>query len=288
MNNDFEIVGPRPTEIEPQKTKRRSNFPVVAVVVLSLIVFGSIFAPLITSKDPTYLDLANYNHPPNSEFFFGTDNLGRDIFSCIWYGGRISIFIGLAAAALSTVIAVTYGTLSAFSHEWTDKILQRFIEIVLSIPNLLLIIILLAPLGTPNEFKIAFVIGLTSWPAIAKVVRTEVKQLAANDFVTAARAMGGGFFYILRRHLWPNFMPTIMFMIVMNVRTAIVYESTLSFMGLGLPLSVISWGSMLSLAEKALLTDTWWIILLPGFFLVALLLSLASLGNYFRREGISS
>lgn len=286
MKRSFEIVGIRPLETEEgeAKARRSARLPWVAVVTLAVILLGCTFAPLLTAQDPAYIDLARYNQPPGLEHVFGTDPLGRDIFACIWHGGRISVFIGTAAALLSAFLAVTYGTMSAFAPDWLDAVLMRLTEIVHSIPSLLLVILLLACLGKPNVFSIALVIGLTSWPPIAKVVRTEVKQIAGSDFLVAARTMGGGFFYILRTHLLPNFLPSIMFMVVMNVRSAIVYESTLSFMGLGLPLSVISWGSMLSLAEKALMTDAWWIILIPGTFLVAFLLAIPAVGNCLRRE----
>lgn len=280
------MVGIRPLKTEEYKPKKVdfSHFPWLSVFILAAILLGCIFASVITAKDPSYIDLAQYNHPPDMEYLFGTDTMGRDIFSCIWYGGRISVFIGITATVLSAFIAVTYGTMSALAPDWLDTLLMRLTEILLSIPNLLLVILLLACLGKPNAFSIALVIGLTSWPPIAKVVRTEVKQIAGSDFLVAARIMGGGFFYILRKHLMPNFIASIMFMVVMNVRSAIVYESTLSFMGLGLPLSVISWGSMLSLSEKALMTDAWWIILIPGAFLVTFLLALTAVGNYLRRE----
>lgn len=286
MKRSFEIVGIRPLETEEgeAKARRSARLPWVAVVTLAVILLGCTFAPLLTAQDPAYIDLARYDQPPGPEHVFGTDPLGRDIFACIWHGGRISVFIGTAAALLSAFLAATYGTMSAFAPDWLDAVLMRLTEIVHSIPSLLLVILLLACLDKPNVFSIALVIGLTSWPPIAKVVRTEVKQIAGSDFLVAARTMGGGFFYILRTHLLPNFFPSIMFMVVMNVRSAIVYESTLSFMGLGLPLSVISWGSMLSLSEKALMTDAWWIILIPGAFLVAFLLALTAVGNCLRRE----
>ena len=286
MRDAFSLVGIRPQpKTSPSPQRRWGKIPLLALFVLLFIVLGCVLAPLIATKDPNYLDMANYNHPPDGEFIFGTDNMGRDIFSCIWYGGRISIFIGISSTLISTIFAAIYGAISALSAHWLDKLMMRLLEILLSIPNLLLVIILLAILGKPDVFRISLVIGVTSWFAIAKVVRTEVKQLAGSDFVTAARIMGGDFFYILRRHLMPNIMAAIMFMVVMNVRAAIVYESTLSFMGLGLPLAIISWGSMLSLAEKALLTEAWWIVFLPGTFLVALLLALTAIGNYLQREG---
>ena len=133
---------------------------------------------------------------------------------------------------------------------------------------------------------ISFGIGITGWTSIAKVVRTEVRQIRNSEYVVAARCMGAGFFRIVWRHLTPNFISSIMFMVVMNIRGAIAAESTLSFMGIGLPLEEISWGSMLSLADKALLSGSWWIILIPGVFLIATMVSVTDIGNYLRKSAI--
>lgn len=222
------------------------------------------------TKDPTYLDLAHCSTAPCREFLFGTDTMGRDIFSMIWYGGRLSLFIGVGSTVISTLLAILFGAVSGLTPKWLDALLMRLTEILLSVPNLLLVIFLQA------------VIGLTSWTSIAKVVRTEVRQLRASEYVIAAKCMGGSFFHILRCHLAPNFFSSILFMVVMNVRSAIIAESTLSFMGLGLPIEVVTWGSMLSLAEKALMTDAWWILLIPGVFLVVTLLCITTLGDYLR------
>ncbi len=140
-------------------------------------------------------------------------------------------------------------------------------------------------MGKANVFSISLVIGVTGWMSIAKVVRTEVRQLRSSEYVLASGCMGGGFLYVLWKHLAPNFMASVMFMVVMNVRGAIVAESTLSFMGIGLPVEVITWGSMLSLAEKALLTGSWWMILIPGLFLIVTLVCITDIGNYLRRSG---
>lgn len=230
------------------------------------------------------MDLMNYNTAPNGEFLFGTDTMGRDIFSMIWYGGRLSLSIGVLSTLISTAIAIVFGAVSGCAPGWLDTVLMRLTEILLSVPSLLIIVLLQAILGKANVLSISFVIGITSWTSIAKVVRTEVRQLRSSEYILAARCMGGGFFHILWRHLTPNFVSSIMFMVVMNVRSAIVAESTLSFMGIGLPLEVITWGSMLSLSEKALLTGAWWIILIPGSFLVVTLLCVTDLGNYMRRN----
>ena len=269
---------------EKLRQMKKNDFPFFSTVLLFLIIIGCLLSELIMTKDPTYLDLANYNKAPCKEFLFGTDTLGRDIFSMIWYGGRISLFIGTVSTVISTVIAVVIGSLSGLAPKWLDTLIMRFTEIFLSIPNLLLVVLIQAILGTANVLSISLVIGITSWTSIAKVVRTEVLKLRASEFVVASRTMGGGFFHILRKHLVPNFFSSIMFMVVMNVRSAIVAESTLSFMGIGLPIEIISWGSMLSLSEKALLSGYWWIIIIPGVFLVATLLCITALGNYFRKN----
>lgn len=284
----FRIVGIRHTEPEtvnaPHRSAGRSIALRPSVIVLSVIVMGCVFCELIMTKDPTYMDLAAANEAPCREFLFGTDAMGRDIFSMIWYGGRVSLFIGALSTLITTFIAVVYGTLSAAAPKAVDDAMMRLLEIMLSIPSLPLTVLLQAVIGEPNVLSISVVIGLTGWMSIANVVRTEVKQLKSSEYIIAAKSMGGGFFYILRRHLAPNFAASIMFMVVMNIRSAIAAESTMSFMGIGLPLEIISWGSMLSLAEKALLTDSWWIILIPGAFLAATMLSITGIADSLRKD----
>ena len=265
----FQFAGERPAEKTEAEKKKKwyQDRPVAAELFLGLLVLGCLFCGQIMTKDPSYMDLKNCSVMPCREFLFGT--MGRDIFSMIWYGGRISLAIGLLSTLISTVIAVLFGAVSGCAPAWLDALLMRLTEIFLSVPNLLLVIFLLAAAGKSNVITISAVIGMTSWTSIAKV---------------ASRCMGGSFFYILWHHLAPNFFSSIMFMVVMNIRSAIVAESTLSFMGIGLPLEVISWGSMLSLSEKALMTKAWWIILIPGVFLIVTLLSFTSIGNYLRKQ----
>ena len=284
MSNGFEVVGIRSLPEQPvQKEKWYRGKPLFSAVLLALIVLGCLGCRLLMTADPTYMDLSRCSVPPSRQFLFGTDTMGRDIFSMIWYGGRLSLFIGLAATAISTAIAILLGAASGCAPNWLDALLMRLTEILLSIPGLLLIVLLQAILGRANVLSISLVIGVTGWTGMAKIIRTEVRQIRSSEYVLASRCMGGGFFHILWRHLTPNFVSSIMFMVVMNVRTAIAAESTLSFMGIGLPLEVVTWGSMLSLSEKALLSRAWWIILIPGLFLVVTLLCITSLGNYLRK-----
>lgn len=282
----FEIVGQRDIQEEQPSPKKKwyRGKPVLSAGILAVILIGCFFAEAIMTKDPSYMDLLNYNKAPDREFLFGTDTMGRDIFSMIWYGGRISLTIGALSTLISTVVAVVIGAFSGAAPQWLDNLLMRFTEIFLSVPSLLLVILLQAIMGKANVLSLSIVIGLTGWTSIAKVVRTEVRQIRNSEYVIASRCMGGRFFHILWKHLAPNFVSSIMFMVIMNVRSAIISESTLSFMGIGLPLEIVSWGSMLSLSEKALMTNSWWIILIPGIFLVVTLLCLTNIGNYMRKH----
>lgn len=285
MDDRFVQVGIRSVGVPTaKKTKWYEGKPLVSMAVLAVILLGCLFCDLFIPKDPAYMDLYHANAAPNAEFWFGTDTMGRDIFSMIWYGGRISLFIGFFATVISTVIAILFGAISGLAPKWLDDLLMRLAEVFLSIPNLLLVILLQAILGKANVLSISFVIGIIGWTSIAKVVRTEVRQIRNSEYVIAARCMGAGFFRILWKHLTPNFISSIMFMVVMNIRGAIVSESTLSFLGIGLPLEIISWGSMLSLSEKSMLSGAWWIILIPGIFLVVTLLCITNIGNHLRKN----
>lgn len=285
MKEDFTLVGirlvPRPTIRQPKWYKGK---PILSAVLLTVILLGCLLCNWFLPKDPAYMDLSHTNLALSGEFFFGTDAMGRDIFSMIWYGGRVSLFIGFFATAVSTFLGILFGAVSGLAPKWLDELLMRLTEVFLSIPSLLLVVLIQAILGKANVLSIAFVIGVTGWTSIAKVVRTEVLRIRSSEYVIAARCMGAGFWHVLKKHLAPNFVSVIMFMVVMNVRGAIIAESTLSFMGIGLPLEIISWGSMLSLAERSLLSGCWWIILIPGVFLVATLLCITNIGNFLRKS----
>ena len=288
----FDIVGPRPILKSPDRSTSKSRlpagFPRLASAVLLIIILGCIFCGFFTGDDPYRMELTQINQAPSAEHLFGTDTLGRDIFTLIWYGGRRSLFIGAFATLISTAIAVIYGSISGLAGKTVDSIMMRFSEIMLSIPSLLLSIFMQAVIGQRNVVGISIIIGITGWMSVAKMVRTEVRKIRDSEYVLISRMMGGSFMHILIKHLAPNFISTIMFMVVMNIRSAIVAESTLSFLGIGLPVEIITWGSMLSLSEKALLTGSWWIILIPGVFLIVTLLCVTAIGNYIRGNKSSS
>lgn len=188
----FQFAGQRPKQTETVSFRKKwyQGKPLLSIGILGVIILGCVFAELVMTKDPTYMDLLHYNQAPDREFLFGTDTMGRDIFSMIWYGGRISLLIGFLSTAISTVIAIVIGALSGVAPSWLDELLMRFTEIFLSIPSLLLVILLQAILGNASVLTLSIVIGVTSWTSIAKVVRTEVLQLRSSEYVIASRCMG--------------------------------------------------------------------------------------------------
>ena len=288
--SNFEVVKNKEKFIDNIEIKKRSklsiNFPYLSMIILIMIVSGCLLSNLVMTHDPKFMDLANSNVSPNNIFYFGTDSMGRDIFSGIWYGGKISLFIGIFSTIISTAIAIIYGSISGMAPEWIDDVMMKAIEIFLSIPSILVIIFVQAIIGSSSPISISIVIGVVSWMNIAKIIRSEVRQIRNSEYILAAKIMGGKFFYIVKQHLIPSFVSSIMFMVVSNIGSAIGTEATLSFLGIGLPIEIISWGSMLSLAQDALLSNYWWIIVIPGVFLVTTLVCIANIGNYMRRKNI--
>lgn len=285
----FELVGAG-YRVHTPRPHKRSFFqrwkgkPILSLLFLLMIVAGCICAPLLETHDAHAFYLRNVNQPPNPEFLFGTDTLGRDLYSMMWYGGRTSIVIGVLGAAIIAAIGTIYGCVSGTSGERMDSVLMRITEICGSIPSLLFVLILSAVLDATDVLRLSIVIGVTGWFGLSRIVRSEVRQIRNNEYVLYARCTGGSFLYAMGQHLIPNFVSAIMFCVISSISSCITTETTLSFLGLGLPVDVISWGSMLSLADKALVMKSWWVILFPGLFLVTTLMCMTNLGSYFRQE----
>lgn len=288
-SDGFRIVGADYRQHVPEMKKQTfrqwiKGKPLISIILLVIIVGGCLFAEQLYNHDPSDFYLQNLNQVPGKEFYFGTDSLGRDIYSMIWYGGRASILIGLLSTVIITVIGITYGCVSGMCSEGIDAVMMRVAELLNSIPSLLLVLLLVSVTGEQNIVKISLVIGVTGWFGLARIVRSEVRQIRSSDYVLAARCMGSSFGHVMKKHLIPNFVSAIMFVVVSSISTSMSMESTLSFLGLGLPVDVVSWGSMLSLANKALLLNTWWVIIIPGLFLITTLICITNIGNYFRKE----
>lgn len=288
-SSDFLLVGPRHEEPVGKETKGRwkrkvRSWPLKSIIIFLFIFLGCIFAPYIANHDPTAFYLDHLNQPPDGEFYFGTDSLGRDIFSVLWYGGRLSLMIGFLSAAVSSGVGIIYGCLSGTAPKWADTVLMRTAELLSSIPYLLLQLLLLGCIGDANVVSLSFVIGITTWMNLARVVRSEVRQIRKSDYVLASKIMGGNFFHVLWYHLLPNFISPVLFMIVSSIGLSMTMEATLSFLGIGLPTEVVSLGTMLSLSTRALLTNSWWVILIPGLFLIITLVCITHIGHHLRHE----
>lgn len=258
--------------------------PLISIIILVAVVLGCVGAGSLANHDPAIFYLQNVNEAPGGEFIFGTDSLGRDIYSMIWYGGRVSLLIGILGAAITAVIGITVGCISGTAGEHIDSLIMRFTEMCGSVPTLLLVLIISAAFRADSVISMSVVIGVTGWFGLARIVRSEVRQIRNTEYVLYARSCGGGFLHVMRRHLIPNFLSAVMFMIVSSVGSCITMESSLSFLGLGLPVDVISWGSMLSLANRALIMNTWWVIVFPGVFLVVTLVCITNVGAYLRKD----
>ncbi|GHV33996.1 peptide ABC transporter permease [Synergistales bacterium] len=287
--NGFMIVGAnyRRHEVMAKRDgvwRRLRKMPLFSIALLVVIILGCLMARFLANHDPGKFYLSNLSQPPNSEFFFGTDSLGRDIYSIIWYGGRVSIFIGLLATCVITIIGVTYGCISGMAPEFLDNMMMRAVELAQSIPVLLTVLLIVSIMDTQNVVTLSLLIGSVSWFSLARIVRGEVRQIRRSEYVLASRCMGASFMRVALKHLIPNFVSAIMFVVISSVSTSMSMESTLSFLGFGLPAEVPSWGNMLSLADRALLMNTWWVIVVPGLFLVMTLLSITAIGYYFRSE----
>lgn len=260
------------------------KIPRLSAAVLFIIISGCFLSDFFIPFNPESINLSEINIPPGKTHIFGTDTLGRDVFSMIWHGGRKSLFIGFLATSISTVIAVVYGCISGLVGEKADNVLMRITDIMMSVPQILMVVFVQAVFGEANVISISMVIALTGWMHISKIVRSEVRQTRNTDYVLAARTMGGSFFYILWNHLRPGFTSAIMFMAVSNIAGAISMEATLSFLGIGLPVREISWGTLMSFSQKAMLSGNWWILVIPGFFLVVTIISVTEIGEFLKNR----
>jgi peptide/nickel transport system permease protein len=235
------------------------------LVVAALVAVAAV-APLLAPYAPEAIDLANRREGPSVAHPFGTDDLGRDVFSRVLYGGRVSIAIGLLAAAVAAGLGVAVGAAAGYAGGWTDTLLMRATDAVLSIPRLLLLMVAAATLQ-PSVPALVVLVGAVGWMETARVTRTTVRSLATREFVLASLAAGAGHLRIVWRHLLANASGAIRTAAVLSVARAILVESALSFFGVGVQPPDASWGSMLYQAQAAMTTEPW-LALFPGACIV--------------------
>jgi peptide/nickel transport system permease protein len=215
---------------------------------------------------PDHIDLRARLEPPSRDHWFGTDELGRDLLARMIHGSRVSLLVGISAAAFALLIGVLLGGIAGYAGGWADVAISRLIEIVIAFPFLVLLLALVA-VFSPGIGTIIVALAVTSWPAEARLVRGEVLRLRELDYAVAARAHGAGATRILLRHLLPNAIQPALVSASFGISAAIMVESAISFLGFGIPLPHASWGSILSSADEHLRT-AWWLALFPGLAIV--------------------
>ncbi|MBI5048363.1 MAG: ABC transporter permease [Deltaproteobacteria bacterium] len=253
-------------------------------VLGGIIVFGlfavAIFAPFITPHNPDAVNVKHVLESPSFSHLFGTDDLGRDILSRVIYGSRISLSVGFVAVGIATVIGIIFGALSGYYGGWFDTVIMRFVDITLSIPTFFLILAVIAMLE-PGIWNIMIVIGITSWMGVARLVRAEFLSLKQREFVLAARALGASDFRIIFRHILPNAMSPVLVSAVLGIAGAVLVESALSFLGIGVQPPTASWGNILTIGKDNI-EIAWWISVFPGLAIFVTVLAYNLLGEGIR------
>lgn len=251
------------------------------LVVVALCISAA-FAGLLAPHDPTALDTSKRFLAPflSWRYPLGTDDLGRDTFSRLLYGGQVSLAVGLVAMLTTVVTGTAIGILSGYSGGWLDTLLMRFVDTMLCFPQVFLLLVV-AAFVTPSLISISLIIGLTSWMEVARIVRAEILRLKSQDFVQAAHALGSSAMRIMVRELAPNIMAPVLVAATLRVATAVLLESYISFLGYGVQPPLASWGNMLTNAQGYFDTAPW-LAILPGLMITLTVVSFNFLGDGLR------
>jgi len=263
-----------------------NRMAVLGALMLLTVVAMAVLAPWLAPFDPAAavrVTIDTIYAPPDASHWLGTDDAGKDVLSSLIYGARVSLMVGFFASFISLVIGGLVGLIAGFYGGQTDNVLMRITDILLVIPDLPLMIVLIALLGR-GLWILILVIGILGWTGTARVVRAQTLSVRERKFVQRARAIGAGNFYIVRRHIFPLVFPLMVVNAVLVISAAILNESTLAFLGLGDP-TRLSWGQMLNFAFRrgAMSAGAWWALVPPGFAIIWVVLGLTLLGNGLER-----
>jgi len=249
-------------------------------LIVLLMFMVAVLAPSIAPFDPNEIDRDNILAPPGSEHLLGTDDLGRDVYSRMIYGSRVSLMVGFVAVGISVLIGILVGSVAGFYGGIVDKINMRFVDIMLSIPTFFLVLAVIAFIG-PGIWNIMIIIGLTSWMGVARLVRAEFLSLRNREFILSARSLGLSDMRIMIMHMLPNSLAPVLVSAVLGVAAAVLVESGLSFLGLGVQPPDASWGNILTLG-KSNIEIAWWLSVFPGIAILVTVLGYNLLGEGLR------
>ncbi|MFM0174231.1 ABC transporter permease [Paraburkholderia sediminicola] len=250
-----------------------------AFVVLALALIA-ICAPLIARHPPFQQDLSNALRPPGGDFWFGTDEYGRDVFSRLVYGARITLYIVGLVTIIVGPVGLAVGTAAGYFRGWVDTVFMRITDIFISFPSLVLALAFVAALGPGLEHAV-LAIALTSWPPIARLARAETLSLRNADFISAVKLQGASPIRILVRHIWPLCLSSVIVRLTMNMATVILTAAGLGFLGLGAQAPSPEWGTMIS-AGRRYMIECWWLVTVPGAAIMIVSLAFNLLGDGLR------
>jgi peptide/nickel transport system permease protein len=253
-----------------------------ALALLAVVWGFSFLGPLVRPVDPNALDLGRATMSPSASHPMGTDESGRDVLSRLMYGGRVSLLVGTGAMLVAVLIGVAVGGIAGVGGRWADAVLMRCTDGLLAVPQVFIVLAALAVLG-PTVRNLIVVIAFTSWMALARLVRGEVLVLRHELYVEAAQALGAGRRAIFARHIIPQLVPTIAVSATLGIASAMLTESALSFLGLGVQPPTASWGNMLSSAQTYVFSAPW-LSVYPGVLILATVLACNLVGDALRRE----
>lgn len=261
----------------------KNRMAVVGLILLTIIVLISVFAPLLTSHDPLESDMYNIEAPPSDEHILGTDDMGRDVYAHLLYGGRISLLIGLLTMIFTVLIGAVLGAIAGYYGKWIDTLIMRFTDIMLTFPFLLFVLFLISVLEETSVTVLIVALALTSWPTTARIVRGVFLSLREQEFVLSARAIGGSDSRLIFRHMIPNALAPIIVNATLLMAVTISAESALSFLGFGVPQPTPTWGNMLTNAMNIrVLSDQPWLWIPPGVMIVLAVLAINFIGDGLR------
>lgn len=262
---------------------RKNKLAIIGTAIIMVLVLTALAAPLVAPYDPTRQNLDISLSSPNAKHWFGTDILGRDYFSRVVYGSRISISIGVVAVSITLVLGLIFGALAGYYGRWVDAVIMRFADMFFAFPFIVGVIVLITVLGrTLPRLPVLFVaIGLFGWASVARIFRSSIIQVKNAEYVEAARAMGASHWRILTRHVVPNSLAPVIVFATIATGTVILTEAALSFLGVGVPVGTPAWGLMVSEGKSHLTTEPW-LVIFPGVAIVVTVLGFIFLGDGLR------
>ncbi|QDL56807.1 ABC transporter permease [Rhodoferax aquaticus] len=265
-----------------RKRFMRHRLALLGLVILTLMLAAAVFAPLIERYPPNDLNLEAMGQAPSAAHWLGTDTTGRDVWSRVIHASQVSMSVGLVAVSLSTLIGVLIGSVSGYASGRTDLLLMRMTDMVMAFPSMVIIITVAAALG-PSIYNTMLVIGMLTWPGVARLVRGQMLSFREQQFVLAARSIGVPPIQIMYRHLLPNVVGTVTVAATFGMANAILQEAALSFLGLGVQAPTPSWGNMLRDAQTlSILEGMPWLWIVPGLMIALAVLSINFIGDGLR------